>query len=107
MPLDTEPATHFQPFPPDHKLRRRYRPSKLPPLRRHGSVDELAYLPATQSAHMLRERQVTSLELTRMYLARLRKFAPVLNCVITFTEELALAQAAAADAVLRSRRGGP
>jgi len=107
VPLDTEPATHFQPFPPDHKLRRRYRPSKLPPLRRHGSVDELAYLPATQSAHMLRERQVTSLELTRMYLARLRKFAPVLNCVITFTEELALAQAAAADAVLRSRRGGP
>lgn len=107
VPLDTEPATQFQPLPPNHAARRRYRPSKLPPPRRHGSVEELAYLPATQLAHMLRQRQITSLELTRMYLARLRRFAPVLHCVIMLTEELALAQAAAADERLRSRRGGP
>ena len=106
VPLDTEPATQFQPLPPARRPRGRYRASKLPPPRRHGSVDELAYLPATQLAHLLHTRQVTSTELTRMYLARLRKFAPVLHCVITLTEELALAQAAAADQLLRARRAG-
>src|SRR4029453_6482177 len=32
-----------------------------------------------------------------MYLARLKKHGPALNCVVTLTEELALAQAAQAD----------
>lgn len=104
VPLDTEPATHFQPLLPDALPRRHYRASKLPPLRRHGSVDELAYLPAVQLAHLLRTRQITSLELTRMYLARLRQFEPTLHCVVTLTEDMALAQAAAADRLLRARR---
>lgn len=106
VPLDTEPATHFQPLLPDRTPGARFRLSKLPAPRRHGSVDELAYLPATQLGQMLRARQVTSTELTRMYLARLRKFGPVLHCVITLTEDLALTQAAEADRLLRSRHHG-
>src|SRR6202043_1743782 len=35
--------------------------------------------------------------LTKMYLARLKRFDPMLHCVITLTEERALKQAAAAD----------
>ncbi len=102
IPLDTEPATHFQPLPPDKPVRAKYVASKLPHARRHGSVDELAYLPVTQLSHLLRTRQITSIELTRMYLARLKKHAPVLNCVITMTDDLALTQAAAADKLLRA-----
>ncbi|MEO6911566.1 MAG: amidase, partial [Edaphobacter sp.] len=44
------------------------------------------------------KRKVTSLALTKMYLARLKKYDPRLHFVITLTEERALASAAAADA---------
>ena len=43
-----------------------------------------------------------STELTQMYLARLKKFGPKLNCVVTLTEDLALAQAAQADRDIRA-----
>jgi Asp-tRNA(Asn)/Glu-tRNA(Gln) amidotransferase A subunit family amidase len=43
-------------------------------------------------------RAVTSLALTQMYLARLKRYDPKLHFVITLTEERALAQAKAADA---------
>ena len=47
---------------------------------------------------LVKTRKVTSTELTKMYLARLRKLDPTLHFVITYTEERALKQAAAADA---------
>jgi Asp-tRNA(Asn)/Glu-tRNA(Gln) amidotransferase A subunit family amidase len=40
---------------------------------------------------------VTSLELTKLYLARLKRFDPLLKCVVTLTEELAIQQAKRAD----------
>ena len=46
---------------------------------------------------LLRERKITSLALTQMYLARLKRYDPMLHFVITLTEERALAQARAAD----------
>ena len=39
-----------------------------------------------------------------MYLERLKKHGPALNCVVTLTEELALAQAAQADREIRAGR---
>ncbi len=43
-------------------------------------------------------RKLTSERLTKVYLERLKRFQPTLNCVITLTEEYALKQARAADA---------
>ena len=51
----------------------------------------------TALAALVRTRRVTSLELTRLYLARLRRYDPMLQCVVTYTEELALKQAERAD----------
>ncbi|HEX4154233.1 MAG TPA: amidase [Acidobacteriaceae bacterium] len=45
----------------------------------------------------LRQRRTTSLALTKMYLARLKRYDSTLKFVITLTEERALAQAAQAD----------
>jgi Asp-tRNA(Asn)/Glu-tRNA(Gln) amidotransferase A subunit family amidase len=45
----------------------------------------------------LRQRKITSVALTKMYLARLKRYDPTLKFVITFTEERALKQAAQAD----------
>ena len=48
---------------------------------------------ATRLAQLLRTKQVSSVELTNMYIARLKRYHPTLNFVITITEELALKQA--------------
>jgi Asp-tRNA(Asn)/Glu-tRNA(Gln) amidotransferase A subunit family amidase len=58
---------------------------------------ELAFLPVTDLAELLRTRKVTSTELTRLYLDRLKQHGPALQCVVTLTEERALVQARAAD----------
>ena len=59
--------------------------------------EDLAFLPVSELSSLLRNRRVTSTELTKLYLARLKKFDPLLKCVVTLTEELALQQAAKAD----------
>jgi Asp-tRNA(Asn)/Glu-tRNA(Gln) amidotransferase A subunit family amidase len=45
----------------------------------------------------MRRKKITSTELTRLYLDRLKEYGPKLECVITLTEDLALRQAKRAD----------
>ena len=47
-------------------------------------------------------RQLTSQRLTRLYLDRLQRFNPKLNCIITLTNDLALSQAQQADREIAS-----
>jgi Asp-tRNA(Asn)/Glu-tRNA(Gln) amidotransferase A subunit family amidase len=61
------------------------------------SETELAFLPVSQLAKLIETRKVTSRQLTELYLSRLKKYAPMLRCVVNFTEELALRQADNAD----------
>ena len=110
IPLDTEPAITFRPYLPGRKPRPGATPgakikvsSAAPPARR-ASLDDLAFQPVTALAALVRKRDVSSTELTRMYLDRLKKHGPKLNCVVTLTEDLALAQAAQADKEIRSGR---
>ena len=82
--------------------------SAQPPVTRPADLEEAAFYPVTQLAELIRTRQVTSLELTEMYLARLRRYDPLLQCVATFTEELAIRQAKRADdEIARGRYRGP
>lgn len=60
--------------------------------------EDIAYSTVTQLSGWVRTRRITSERLTRIYLERLKRFNPKLNCVITLTEEHALRQARAADA---------
>ena len=62
-----------------------------------GSDEELAFLPLTHLARLVESRQVKPSELTKLYLARLKKHDPQLHCVVNLTEELALRQAKQAD----------
>ncbi len=55
----------------------------------------------------LRDKQFSSLELTEHFLGRIRQHNPSLNAFVTVTDELALEQAKAADAVIASDRAGP
>jgi Asp-tRNA(Asn)/Glu-tRNA(Gln) amidotransferase A subunit family amidase len=62
-----------------------------------ANLEDLAFLPVTQLGRLLRSGKVRSVDLTRMYIARLRRLDPVLHAVITYTEERAMERAAAAD----------
>jgi Asp-tRNA(Asn)/Glu-tRNA(Gln) amidotransferase A subunit family amidase len=82
--------------------------SKVAPRARGADVEELAFLPVTELSELVRRKRVTSLELTQMYLARLKKYDPVLKCVISLTEDRALEKARAADAeIARGKYRGP
>ena len=61
------------------------------------SDEDLAFSGVATLAQLLRAKKVSSVELTKLYLARLAKYDPGLKCVVTVTEELALKQAKAAD----------
>jgi len=95
----TQPAIVFNPVPPGKKL-----PSERMPLRRQsidvsmpGSDEDLAFLPLTHLARLVESRQIAPTDLTKLYLARLKKYDPQLHCIVTLTEELALRQARQAD----------
>lgn len=62
--------------------------------------DEIAFGTVVELSAWLQRREITSERLTRIYLARLKRYDPQLRCVITLTEELALTQARGADAEL-------
>jgi Asp-tRNA(Asn)/Glu-tRNA(Gln) amidotransferase A subunit family amidase len=62
-----------------------------------AKIEDLAFASITELASLLRTRKITSLALTQMYLARLKRYDTMLHFVITLTEERALAQAKAAD----------
>jgi Asp-tRNA(Asn)/Glu-tRNA(Gln) amidotransferase A subunit family amidase len=67
-----------------------------------GLPDELPFWPVTQLAPLVRSRAVSSTDLTRMYLARMKKYGPGLLSLVTLTESLALEQAGAADREIRA-----
>jgi Asp-tRNA(Asn)/Glu-tRNA(Gln) amidotransferase A subunit family amidase len=107
IPLDTEPAITFRPYlpgkrptgkaTPGAKLRvtRPTPPTGLTP-------EQIAFLPVTTLASLIEARKLTSTELTRIYLDRLKKYGDPLKCVISLTEELALKQAADADGEIKA-----
>ena len=67
-----------------------------------SNKDELAFYTIGQLAELIRTKQITSSELTKFFIDRLKKFDPVLHCVISFTEERALRQAKIADEEIAS-----
>jgi len=110
VPLDTEPATAFHPARARQALygpKTKFRFGKVEALP-FKSVEDLAFATVPQLAELIRTRKVSSVELTKMYLGRLKRYGPKLLCIVTLTEELALKQAEAADAeIKRGKYRGP
>ena len=99
IPLDTEPAIAFHPTRAKKELyvpKTKFRFGKVE-LPQFKTVEDLAFASVPQLAELIRTRKISSTELTKMYLDRLKKYGTKLLCVVTLTEELALKQAAAAD----------
>ncbi|MBY0347039.1 MAG: hypothetical protein K2W79_02180, partial [Hydrotalea flava] len=61
-------------------------------------LNELAFYSIPQLAYLIQHKKITSVALTKFFIQRIKQFGDTLQCVITLTEDLALQQAAQADA---------
>ncbi|MFH0990898.1 MAG: amidase [bacterium] len=105
------PAVLFNPIPIGFHMEQKRISFKAAPV---GKVvlptnpDDLAFYSVGQLAELIRTRKITSELLTTLYLNRLKKYGPKLECVISLTEELAMKQARRADAeIARGNYRGP
>jgi Asp-tRNA(Asn)/Glu-tRNA(Gln) amidotransferase A subunit family amidase len=69
-----------------------------PSVKRPANLEQVAFWSVTHLAQLIKTKQVTSTELTQMYLSRLHKYNAKLNCAVTILDEMGLAQAKKADA---------
>ncbi|MEP6757078.1 MAG: amidase [Chthonomonadales bacterium] len=100
LPPTMEPAFHFDPRLAGVRMptgKSGAQLSKGETLAYSGFPESLAFASLVDLSRLIRDQKITSTELTKMYLDRLKKFSPMLLNVVTLTEELALTQAARAD----------
>ncbi len=104
------PGLRFAPFasPEAFPDPRGYEVNASPPpasesMSRPDSDDDLAFASIRQLGTLLRSRKISSIQLTKLSLARLRRYDPLLKCVVTFMDELAFKQAERADRDLRAK----
>ncbi|MGE5440946.1 MAG: amidase family protein, partial [Bacteroidota bacterium] len=94
------PAILFNPIPVGMKFETKQLPFKAGSysnVKMPQNIEDLAYYSIGELANLIKTRKVTSEALTKMYIERLKKYGPRLQCVITLTENLALEQARRAD----------
>jgi Asp-tRNA(Asn)/Glu-tRNA(Gln) amidotransferase A subunit family amidase len=106
LECDVAPALRFDPRLPGTELALEERcvrsggdPGPVP-----AADEDLAFAPVTRLSRWLERRALTSERLTRVYLERIAKLGPALECAVTVTDERALAQARRADAELDAGR---
>ncbi|MDH5758598.1 MAG: amidase [Gemmatimonadota bacterium] len=107
IPNAVAPAVLFDPMLPGRPYpegRSELRMTRERGIERPRRLEEVAFWPVTRISELVRTRQVTSVELTEMYLGRLREYGPRLEAVITLTEDLALSQARRADSEISTGR---
>jgi len=108
LPNDVPPAFRFDPLlgldcrsGSDIRIERMAKAiSSAPAIVNHpvpADLEELAFATVRELGELIREKKVSSVGLTEMYLARLKRFDPKLHFTITLTEERAKAQAREAD----------
>jgi Asp-tRNA(Asn)/Glu-tRNA(Gln) amidotransferase A subunit family amidase len=94
------PPLYFNPIVHGMKIERTKRETRIsaaPKVVRPHNLEDVAFFSVMQLAALVRTKQVTSVELTEMYLRRLKRYNPTLLCAVTITEELGMRQAHEAD----------
>ncbi len=102
LPNSVAPSLVQDPVLPGTVLNTVRLPAKLGPAPSIAEItisneEQVAFATVRHLGELLRAKKTTSVELTKLYLARLKRYDPTLHFVITRTEQRALAQAAAAD----------
>jgi aspartyl-tRNA(Asn)/glutamyl-tRNA(Gln) amidotransferase subunit A len=68
---------------------------------------DLTDLTIHEAHRLLRDKKISSVELTEAYLERIKQVDPKLKAFVTVTEEIALGQARRADETIAAGNGGP
>lgn len=98
---ETFPAMLFDPHPAGFEIPEvgeSYEARILDDVAIPANRDDLAFYSIPQLASLIRQRKISSEELTLLYINRIKRYDKQLFSVITITEELALKQARQADA---------
>jgi len=101
------PPFYFSPVVPGTKIdrvKRGFQMSAREQVARPRNLEDVAFWPMTRLAELIRTKQASSVELTEMYIARIRRYNPRLLCVVTITEDLAMRRARAADKEIAAGR---
>ena len=73
-----------------------------------ANKNELAFYSVMQLASLIKNKRISSVELTKFFIERIRKYGDTLQCVISVTEEIAIQQAKEADALIaKGKYKGP
>ncbi len=99
------PALNFNPIPVGYQYPDHASGFKLGPLNKvslPANRDELAFYSVRELADLIKNRKISSVELTKFFIERLKKYNSKLYNVVSFTEERALKQAALADAEIKA-----
>src|SRR5579875_82920 len=91
LPNSVEPSLVQDPVLPGMKLETERRPAKLGPAPSVAGLsasneEAVAFATVRQLGTLLRAKKTTSVELTKLYLARLKRYDPSLHFVINLTE---------------------
>jgi Asp-tRNA(Asn)/Glu-tRNA(Gln) amidotransferase A subunit family amidase len=100
IPNHVPPAVQFQVnYKPTTKNSKASPPPTIDdkPIPRPKSDEDLAFLPVAQLAPLIKSQKLSPVELTRIYLHRLKSIGPQLNCVVSLLEESALEEAKRAE----------
>ena len=105
LPNSVVPALNFNPVPvgfvnPDKT--NGFILSKSGVVKLPANKNDLAFYSIGQLAELIRTKQITSVELTKFFIDRLKKYDSKLLFVVNYTEEHALKQAAQADAEIKA-----
>lgn len=99
------PALNFNPIPVGYQFPDQSSGFKLGPLNKvslPANRDELAFYSVRELADLIKNRKISSVELTNFFIERLKKYNSKLFNVVSFTEERAMKQAALADAEIKA-----
>lgn len=107
IPLDNSvaPALYFNPLPVGFEFEKSYLPfkvSQINAVKLPSNRDDLAFYSVRELGELIRTKQISSVELTKFFLERLKKYDSQLHCVVSLTEDLALKQATKADAEIKA-----
>ena len=100
MPNSIPPAFIFNPVPVGFKFdmtKKQFKTSLYTGTVLPKDMNELAYYSIGQLAELIKTKKISSVNLTKFFLERLKKYDKKLLCVITYTEELAMQEAKKAD----------
>ena len=111
IPNSVVPSMIFNPIPfgmTFEKKKSIFAPEGVKQVSFPRNIQDLAFYSVEELSVLIRSKKITSEQLTRLYLERIKKYRPFLQCIVTVTDSLALAQARRADQeIARGKYRGP